>query len=74
MNTKDIELTTAEVVNLVSFFNQEVEDQKENENAFFNSLPNLVLWKLHQNVKNLMSTYQEFESMRGSIQNDLQTK
>ena len=74
MSTKDIELTTAEVVNLVSFFNQEIEDQKENENAFLNSLPNLVLWKLHQNVKNLMSTYQEFESMRGSIQNDLQIK
>jgi hypothetical protein len=43
MNTKDIELTTAEVVNLVNFFNQETDSQKGNELAFFNSLPNLVL-------------------------------
>ena len=74
MNTKEIELTTAEVVNLVSFFNQEVEDQKTNENAFFNSLPNLMLWRFRGNIKVLMPTYQEFETVRENLQNELQRK
>lgn len=74
MNTKDIELNTAEVVNLVNFFNQETDNQKENELAFFNSLPNLVLWKFRRNIKVLIPTFQEFEITREQLQNDLQTK
>lgn len=74
MNTKNIELTTAEVVNLVSFFNQENEDQKTNDKAFFNTLPNLMLWKLRRNIKTLEPTAQEFESMKDSMQSDIQIK
>ena len=74
MNTKDIELTTAEVVNIVSFFNQEVENQKSNENAFFNGLPNLLLWKFRRNIKTLLPTYQEFEEVRTNLQQELQIK
>ena len=74
MNTKEIELTTAEVVNLVSFFNQEIENQKQDENAFFNTLPNLMLWKFRRNIKVLAPTYQEFETTREALQLDLQSK
>lgn len=74
MSTKEIELTTAEVVNLVGFFNQENEDQKTNEKAFFNSLPNLMLWKLRRNIKTLMPTAQEFEDLKESMQSDIQIK
>lgn len=74
MNTKELELTTAEIVNLVSFFNQEVEDQKQNEKAFFNSLPNLMVWRLRCNMKILMPTYQEFENVRENLQSEIQEK
>lgn len=74
MNTKEIELTTAEVVNLVSFFNQEIENQKQDENAFFNTLPNLMLWKFRRNIKVLAPTHQEFETTREALQLDLQSK
>lgn len=74
MNTKEIELTTAEVVNIVSFFNQEIENQKENDAAFFNSLPNLLLWKFRRNIKALLPTFQEFETVRENLQLELQEK